>query len=133
MFRLSPVSPLYYKRHSLRREQAPALRCDSIITQIGRENNISAEICLLRVAEDVDPYKCCVKHPYEKKPKHCFLTMPLPFFIRLRLNDAAGAKGFCAEIFVLRERRRTGCTVERENGNRIKNYIKMEKSVGFQP
>ena len=40
-----------------------------IITQIGRENNISAEICLLRVAEDVSPYKCCVKHPYEKKPK----------------------------------------------------------------
>ena len=30
---------------SLRREQAPALRCDSIITQIGRRNNPSAEIC----------------------------------------------------------------------------------------
>ena len=41
----------------------------SIITQIGRENNISAEICLLRVAEDVDPYKCCVKYPYEKERK----------------------------------------------------------------
>ena len=33
-------------RHSLRREQAPALRSDLIITQIGRESNISAEICL---------------------------------------------------------------------------------------
>ena len=31
---------------SLRREQAPALRCNPIITQIGRENNISAEIGL---------------------------------------------------------------------------------------
>ena len=39
----------------------------------------------------------------------------------------AGAYGFRAEIFVLRERRRTGCTVERENGNRIKNYIKNEE------
>ena len=29
---------------SSRREQAPALRCSPIITQIGRENNISAEI-----------------------------------------------------------------------------------------
>ena len=53
----------------LRREQAPALRYDPIITQIGRENNISAEICILRVAEDVDPYKHCVKHPYENEPK----------------------------------------------------------------
>ena len=53
----------------LRREQAPALRCNLIITQIGRENKFSAEICLLRVAEDVAPYKCCFKHPYEKKPK----------------------------------------------------------------
>ena len=93
---LSPVSPLYYsvasnawhrakpiplcravpwfrrclKQNFLsRREQAPALRYDSIITQVGRGNNPSAEICILRVAEDVDPYKHCVKHPYEKEPK----------------------------------------------------------------
>ena len=34
----------------LRREQAPALRCNLIITQIGRENNISADIymCIRR-------------------------------------------------------------------------------------
>ena len=48
---------------------APALRCSHIITQIGRENNISAEILLLRTVEDACPYKCCVKHPYEKEPK----------------------------------------------------------------
>ena len=62
---LSQVSHLYYKRvgqspypfvgrgftpaaffdsrRSLRREQAPALRCNPIITQIGRENKFSAE------------------------------------------------------------------------------------------
>ncbi len=51
---------------SLRREQAPALRYDSIITQIGRENKFSAEILLLRTVEDACPYKCCVKLPYEK-------------------------------------------------------------------
>ena len=45
------------------------LLVSTIITQIGRENNISAEICILRVAEDVDPYKCCAKHPYENAPK----------------------------------------------------------------
>ena len=37
-------------------EQAPALRCIHIIAQIGRENNISAEICLLRTVEDACPY-----------------------------------------------------------------------------
>ena len=52
-----------------RREQAPALRCNPIITQIGRENNLSAEILLLRTVEDACPYKCCVKHPYENQPK----------------------------------------------------------------
>ena len=40
-----------------------------IITQIGRENKFSAEILLLRTVEDACPYKCCVKHPYEKEPK----------------------------------------------------------------
>ena len=40
-----------------RREQAPALRCNPIIPQIGRENKFSAEIWLWRVAEDVDPYE----------------------------------------------------------------------------
>ena len=39
------------------------------ITQIGRENNISAEILLLRTVEDACPYKCCVKLPYEKLRK----------------------------------------------------------------
>ena len=43
------------------------------------------------------------------------------------MTQNLGAKGFRAEIFVLRERRRTGCTVERENGNRIKNYIVNEE------
>ena len=47
---------------------APALRYDSIITQIGRKSNISAEILLLRTVEDACPYKCCVKLPYEKEP-----------------------------------------------------------------
>ena len=81
---LSPVSPLYYNGIPLcravpwcrcclkqdlswRREQAPTLRCNHIITQIGRENNISAEILLLRTVEDACPYKCCVKLPYEKE------------------------------------------------------------------
>ena len=40
----------------LRREQAPALRCYPIIPQIGRENNISAEIYGSRTVEDADPY-----------------------------------------------------------------------------
>ena len=31
--------------------KAPALRCKLIITQIGRENNISAKIILLRTVE----------------------------------------------------------------------------------
>ena len=48
-----------------------------IITQIGRENKFSAEILLLRTVEDACPYKCCVKHPYEKEPKYCgFLGTP---------------------------------------------------------
>ena len=44
-----------------------------IIPQIGRENNLSAEILLLRTVEDACPYKCCVKRPYEKEPN------PRPF------------------------------------------------------
>ena len=94
---LSLVSPLYYKgtsgkahtpcravpwcrrcpkqNISLRREQAPTLRCNPIITQIGRENNISAEILLLRTVEDACPYKCCVKHPYENQPKPPFVYL----------------------------------------------------------
>ena len=40
----------------LRREQAPALRYNPIITQIGRENNISAEIYVSRTVEDAGPY-----------------------------------------------------------------------------
>ena len=66
-----------------------------IITQIGRENNISAEICLLRVAEDVYPYKCCVKHPYEKKPNSgsffiflILLILPSTEVVGLRLPQA---------------------------------------------
>ena len=52
-------------RRSSRREQAPALRCNHIITQIGRENNISAEIC---------------KHPYEKERKEVgfFIILSVP-------------------------------------------------------
>ena len=37
-----------------------------IIAQIGRENNISAEICILRTVGDAGPYN---EHPYEKEPK----------------------------------------------------------------
>ena len=89
---LSPVSPLYYsvasnawhrakpiplcravpwcrrclkQNLSLRREQAPALRCNPIITQIGRGYNISAEICL---AAGASP-RPTSKHPYEKERK----------------------------------------------------------------
>ena len=51
------------------------LFADPIITQIGRENNLSAEIWLWRVAEDVDPYECCVKHPYEKLRKRGFFVL----------------------------------------------------------
>ena len=36
--------------------QAPALRCKPIITQIGRENNISAENYVSRTVEDAGPY-----------------------------------------------------------------------------
>ena len=61
---------LFDSRHSLRRDAsifrfaqcqvcfaniAPALRCDSIITQIGRENNISAEICWCTCRGGVSP------------------------------------------------------------------------------
>ena len=53
------------RRHLSQRER---LFVSPIITQIGRENNRSAEICILRVAEDVDPYKHCVKHPCENEP-----------------------------------------------------------------
>ena len=45
------------------------LFCNHIIPQIGRENKFSAEILLLRTVEDACPYKCCVKHPYEKLHK----------------------------------------------------------------
>ena len=54
---------------------APALRCNIIITQIGRESKISTEICILRVAEDVAPYKHCVKHPYDKERKGFFFLL----------------------------------------------------------
>ena len=51
----------------LRREQALALRCNPSITQIGRENNISAEIC---------------KHPYENQPNaRWLLQYYLIFFL----------------------------------------------------
>ena len=39
------------------------LLVSSIITQIGRENKLSAEICILRTVGDAGPYK---EHPYEK-------------------------------------------------------------------
>ena len=52
----------------------------SIITQIGRENNVSAEILLLRTVEDACPYKCCVKLPYEKERKAS------AFFSEIRLR-----------------------------------------------
>ena len=41
---------------SWRRKQAPALRCKPIISQIGRENNISAENYVSRTVEDAGPY-----------------------------------------------------------------------------
>ena len=41
---------------SSRREQAPALRCNPIITQIGRENKFSADIYVSRTVEDAGPY-----------------------------------------------------------------------------
>ena len=40
----------------LRREQAPALRYNRIITQIGRENKFSAENYVSRTIEDAGPY-----------------------------------------------------------------------------
>ena len=51
----------------LRREQAPALRCNPIITQIGRENNISAEIVHQGPSRTPVPTIC--KHPYENERK----------------------------------------------------------------
>ena len=36
---------------------APALRYDSIITQIGRENDMHPEIYVSRTVEDAGPYK----------------------------------------------------------------------------
>ena len=55
--------------------QAPALRCNHIITQIGRGNNSSAEIYVSRTVEDAGPYNLICKHPYENAPKrlHLFL------------------------------------------------------------
>ena len=47
----------------------PLLSPIIIITQIGRGNKPSADLCLFRVAEDVDPYKYCVKFLYENWPK----------------------------------------------------------------
>ena len=81
-------------RHLSQRER---LFANPIVTQIGRENNLSAEICLLRVAEDVDPYKCCAKHPYENAPKAAFFII----FLRNRLCGylallVTGDKPMCA-------------------------------------
>ena len=70
---LSQDSHLYYKCFG----QSPT--SNNIITQIGRENNISDEILLLRTVEDACPYKCCVKHPYEKERKPCFFVLELCF------------------------------------------------------
>ena len=55
---------------SLLRKHCPALRCNPIITQIGRENKFFAEILLLRTVEDACPYNFGLsKHPYENAPK----------------------------------------------------------------
>ena len=53
----------------------------SIITQISRENNISAEIYVSRTVEDACPYNFGLsKHPYENLPNRRI------FFESLRLS-----------------------------------------------
>jgi hypothetical protein len=55
---LATIYPLRrLRRHLSQRER---LFVSPIISQIGRENNVSAEIC---------------KHPYEKEPKGCFFLL----------------------------------------------------------
>ena len=71
---------LFSASDSSRREQAPDLRYDSIITQIGRGNKFSAEFLLLRTVEDACPYKCCVKLPYEKEPKISLFSYYMLFY-----------------------------------------------------
>ena len=61
---------------------APALRCDPIIPQIGRENNISAEICILRTVGDAGPYN---EHPYEKEPKDCVFFIDQSCFLKVEM------------------------------------------------
>ena len=52
---------------------------DSIITQIGRENKFSAEICILRTVGDAGPYN---EHPYEKEPKATsFLLLSIYYLV----------------------------------------------------
>ena len=62
-----------------------------IITQIGRENNISAEIYVSWTVEDACPYNFGLsKHPYENQPKGVAL---------LRFMVYTTAKYFCRLMY----------------------------------
>ena len=54
--RLFLIQGVHYGGSPFASKCASALHCDSIITQIGRENKFSAEILLLRTVEDACPY-----------------------------------------------------------------------------
>jgi len=63
------ISSQFFPLRRLRRHLSQRARL-FIISQIGRENNISADFtCVLRTFEDAGPYNC--RPPYEKKRKPC--------------------------------------------------------------
>ena len=57
-----------------------------IITQIGRENKLSAEIYVSRTVEDAGPYKCNL--PYEKAPKPVFFI----FIENIKMQNPANRR-----------------------------------------
>ena len=69
---------------------SPRPTAHSIITQIGRENKFSAEICILRTVGDAGPYN---EYPYEKEPKPRFFRSfsvyqycDVRYFLRINLH-----------------------------------------------